>query len=188
LLQQQHLQAEKTQLLADKQQLEQHAGLQPLQSQLQASEAMLRKCLAQLSTAELSHATEKSKLQQQLNAAQQQLRTANASASSRSNNNSAVSSEALNQAKAQAAQFKAQADEAAAKLAELQEQLNNQSSKVSSCETEKQMLLESVQSLLATNKGLQEELVRLRQVRPCGFGSRVFCSSSSAVTRRGEGR
>jgi chromosome segregation ATPase len=126
---------------------------------------MLKKCRSQLSAAELSHASEKTRLQQQLSTAQQQLRTASAAAASSSrNNNNAVSSEALSQAKAQAAQFKAQADEAAAKLAELQEQLNNQQSRVSSCEVQKQMLLNSVQTLLATNRSLQEEVSRLKQV------------------------
>jgi chromosome segregation ATPase len=159
----QQLQTANMQLQADKQQLQQQlAGLQPLQEKLQASEAMLRTCRSQLSQAELSHATEKSRLQQQLNAAQQQVLAAN---NIRCNN--AVATEALNQAKEQAAQYKAQADENAARLAELQEQLNNQQSKVSNFEIEKNALLQSVQKLLATNQGLQAELSRLKQVGVC---------------------
>lgn len=138
---------------------------------------MLRTCRAQLAAAELKHVKAMNKLQQQLNQAQQQLQSSPARKQDR-DNNSAAQIVAL---QAQAAQSRAKADDAAAHVSQLQEELNNAQAQATKMEEEKRLLLESVQKLLATNQGLQKELAAMRQVRREGSADAGTCTMASST-------
>lgn len=114
-------------------------------------------CQSKLISAERNHSSEVATLKKELADAQHRLAAAN--------NNNANNSAAVQTLRQQASDYKAEADRAQAQLSELQEQLNNQQTKLTQSEAEKKLLLESINKLLDTNKGLQAKLEELQQVR-----------------------
>jgi chromosome segregation ATPase len=176
----QHLQqqlADLTRLRHANEQLQQSLStLQPLQAQFERSAALLKQSETQLLAIQDQHRQALSELQQQLSESQQLLTVANSRNQSLDAELQALQQQArqfkqqAEQNRLQAEQFKSQVEAVKAigcnkdsckfhdELRSLEFALKTEKTKNAQCETEKKMLLDSVEKLLVTNRGLQEQL------------------------------